>query len=200
MPNAEESMPVSLRLTTPGSWLHIDLDPRTRSGSLARLVGDRLGDPASDDPERAILRRDLTAMLRGFARDAAAAGAVYAAMLLENVDGAPLQVSLIASYATVPEGGSVAAALAAPAGSVVQHQLPLGAGIRLVAKTEIPASTIGSDDESAGTQALQVQYGVPVPGQASALVLSFSSPQVANDDALLELFDAIAADARWIYP
>jgi hypothetical protein len=188
----DHTAPVALRLITPGPWLRLDLDPRTRSGSLARLVGDRLGDPAGDDTETALARRELTATLRAFARDAAAGGAVHAAMLLDVVGGIPVTATVTASYATLPAGGSgdrVAAALDTDAGELERVALRLGPGYRLVAQG---TSTVGPT--------LLVQYAVALPGQDVALLLSFGSPQVANADALLRLFDAIAKDARWIFP
>jgi len=190
-PDDDHTVPVSLRLITPGPWLRLDLDPRTRSGSLARLVGDRLGDPAADDADTARARRELTATLRAFARDAAAAGAVHAAMLLDVVAGIPVTATVTASYATLPAGSGdrVADALDGDAGELAPVALGLGAGYRLVAQG---TSAVGP--------ALLVQYAVAVPGQDVALLLSFGSPQMANVDALLRLFDAIAKDARWIFP
>jgi hypothetical protein len=206
--------PSSLRLTTPGSWLPIDLDPRTRTGSLARLVSDRLGDPAGDDAERAAARRELIAALRGFVRDAAETGAVHAAILVEQIAGAPIQLSLMASYAKLPPAdepdgtqpgrpdqgptqsstvdiddpastGRLATSLADAVGELTDCVLPTGPAVRLVSTPSDP-------------EQLLVQYAVAVPGQDTALVLSFGSPQTARREALLGLSEAIARDARWI--
>ena len=169
---------MQLRLTTVGPWLRLDLDPRTRSAALAQLVSDRLG----DDPALVGQRRELTAALRSFARDATRLGAVYAAALLEVVDGHPVQASVIASYALPSEGPLD--------GDPTELQLPLGSVTRLVSGGE---ASFGG----AMVPTLIAQYVVSVPDGAQTLLLTFSTPNVGNRAAMLDLFDAIAGAARW---
>lgn len=194
--------PASLVLTTPGAWLRLDLDPRTRSDSLARLVHERLG----DDPELVLERRELTAALRSFARGAVQAGATYAAVMLDVIQDTPVQVSLVASYAAVPAGDPgveptvrVARSLAGsePGGvppEINPVSLRLGEGSRLVTICEAP---FGGD---VSIPTLVAQYAVLVPETDRVLVLSFSSPNITQSAPMLSLFDAIAQGARWNAP
>lgn len=194
--------PASLALTTPGAWLRLDLDPRTRSESLARLVQDRLG----DDPDLLVERRELTAALRSFARDATRAGAAYAAVLLDVIRDTPVQVSLVASYASVPGGDPaddptlrVARSLSESDGAgvppdIAPVSLRLGEGSRLVTVCEAP---FGGD---VSIPTLVAQYAVLVPDTDRVLVLSFSSPNINQSASMLSLFDAIAQGARWNAP
>lgn len=189
--------PAGLVLTTPGPWLRLDLDPQTRSASLAKLVGERLGDDAALLDER----RELTAALRAFARDAVRSGAIYAAVMLDLLDDVPVQASLIASYAATPPATTEGAdpldglvrALAGDADSaeVDRIALRLGDGCRLVTMCEAPYG------DGTRTPTLVAQYVVSVPGSRQALLLSFSSPNIAHREAMLGLFDAIAQGARW---
>lgn len=188
--------PAGVVLTTPGQWLRLDLDPETRSASLAKLVGERLG----DDPSLLDERRELTAALRGFARDAVRSGAIYAAVMLDLMDDVPVQASLIASYASTPrtdeasdpvDGLVRALAGGADSAEVDRIALRLGDGCRLVTMCEAPYG------DGTRTPTLVAQYVVAVPGGRQALLLSFSSPNTAHREAMLGLFDAIAQGARW---
>lgn len=99
--------PVDFRILTPANWYVLDLDPATRTASIARLVEQRFG--PTDDPRLVQARRDLTALLRGAARDAADNGAVYAALMDALVEGTALSASLLAVVGPAPvdEDGDV---------------------------------------------------------------------------------------------
>jgi hypothetical protein len=97
--------PVRFRLLTPDNWYVLDLDPVTRNASIGRLVQRRFG--RADDPRLLQARRDLTALLRGAARDAADNGAIYAALmdlLVADDTGEPtaLSASLVVVAAPAP--------------------------------------------------------------------------------------------------
>jgi hypothetical protein len=110
--------PVRFRIMTPDNWYVLDLDPITRNASIGRLVERRFG--RADDPRLVQARRELTALLRGAARDAADNGAVYAAMMdflvtTETGEQVALSASLVVVAAPAPkdDDGNVVAETAA---------------------------------------------------------------------------------------
>jgi hypothetical protein len=134
--------PVRFRLLTPDNWYVLDLDPVTRNGSIGRLVEQRFG--RTDDPRLVQARRDLTALLRGAARDAADNGAVYAALMdLLVADDAGEQVALSASLIAV-----VAPAPTDPDGNVLTD--PAALALAMVAGQ---LADVLSDVDGAGAAA-----------------------------------------------
>jgi hypothetical protein len=92
--------PADFRILTPANWYVLDLNPATRTAAIARLVERRFG--PTDDPRLVQARRELTALLRSAARDAADNGAVYAALMDALVDGTALSASLLAVVGPAP--------------------------------------------------------------------------------------------------
>lgn len=92
--------PRDFRLLTPANWYVLDLAPATRAASIARLVEERFG--RTDDPRLVQAKRELTALLRGAARDAERNGAIYAALMDTLVAGVALSASLIAVVGAAP--------------------------------------------------------------------------------------------------
>jgi hypothetical protein len=106
-PGQPPAGPVDFRILTPANWYVLDLNPGTRNSSIARLVEQRFG--PVDDPRLVQARREMTALLRGAARDAADNGAVYAALMDALVEGTALSASLLAVVGPAPldEDGNV---------------------------------------------------------------------------------------------
>jgi hypothetical protein len=171
--------PPRFTLTVPDTWIPLDLDPRTRTESIGRLVEQRLG---ADAPVE--VRRELTATLRQYARQAAAGGALYAALMYQEVDGLPLSASLLVALAAAPPD---------PAGLGAV----LGAGAVPFDTLAGPAVRAHQADEAGA----QTQYAVRVPeGDDAVLTLTFATPNLALADPLGELFDAIARTLDWAGP
>lgn len=169
--------PPRFTLTVPDTWIPLDLDPRTRTESIGRLVEQRLG---GDVP--VAVRRELTASLRQYARQAAASGALYAALMYQEVDGLPLSASLLVALAAAAPDGEGGAAQALGAGAVPFDTLA-GPAVRAYRMDEAGAQT---------------QYALPVPGGGEAvLTLTFATPNLALAQPLGELFDAIARTLDW---
>lgn len=186
----------SILIVTPAAWNRLDLDPRTRAASLAALVTGRLGDGA----DMLAGRRELVAALRGFARDAAASGAIYAAIMLAAIDGVAVQASLVASVADIataqPDPVALTAMLAAGCERTDDHEsstltAPVGECARLVTVVSTPI------DSDLAIPALVAQYAVPIPLTTRAVVFSFSTPNVEVRASMLRLFDRIVGAARW---
>jgi hypothetical protein len=141
--------PVRFRLLTPDNWYVLDLDPVTRNGSIGRLVERRFG--RTDDPRLVQARRDLTALLRGAARDAADNGAVYAALMdLLVADDTGEQVALSASLIAV-----VAPAPTDPDGNVLTD--PAALAVAMIAG-ELADVLSDADDARSAAEA-----GAPRP-------------------------------------
>jgi len=186
------------RLAVPANWLTVDLDARTSRRSIARLVEERAG----SHPETAESRRQLTQMLQTAAEDAIEQGAVYAAILSTVIAERPVSASLICTVTTSPEPvevDQVASELRRPHTSpsvpleVEVVDLPVGRAVRTRGRRigEMPAPVLRR------VEVESLQYFVPVPGAKRLLLLSFSTPNLPIADALVELFDAIAATLRW---
>lgn len=163
-------------VTVPATWFALDLDPRTRTASIARLVEERLGPAPAPQ-----LRRELTATLRQYARQAAGTGAAYAALMYQVVDGSPLSASLLIAVAAAPGGAT-----------------PLASALGAASPTEL--HTLAGPAARAATQlggTLQVQYALAVPGSELAVTMTFATPNLAQAEPLTLLFDAIARTLEW---
>jgi hypothetical protein len=179
-----EPVPPRFTITVPANWYPLDLDPRTRTDSIARLVESRVG--SSREPAVRQLRRELTAMLRQYARQAASHHATYAALMYQVVDGVPLSASLVIACGLAPSGD--VGAVLADGGSYQDFATLAGPAVR-VARTELL--------DPGAVPTAEVQYAVPVPGSELVLLMTFSTPNVALADPLGELFDAIARTLEW---
>jgi hypothetical protein len=198
-------------VAVPANWYQLDLDPRTRTGTIAKLVEDRLG--ATRTPLMRQLRRELTAMLRQYARQAASHGAIYAALMDQVVEGLSLSASLVIAVGEAPRDaadepvldpaglGRVMAGLTddsdaevAPRPPAEEFELPAGTAVRLRRTTN--SGFAGSDGSTVLTA--ETQYFVPVPGTGNVLAMTFSTPNLSVRQALEELFDAIARTLDWV--
>lgn len=220
LPEADEpaTAPAELpefNVAVPANWYALDLDPRTRTEAIAKVVEQRLGPGTA--PEQLQVRRELTGMLRGYARQAASHGAIYAALMDEVLAGTPISASMIVAAGEAPRDDDgepilaaedLAAALAAseqdpgfvsadvgdkPAPEV--FEMLAGMGVRLRRTTE--AGIVTPDGRELATA--ESQYFVAVPDTDKVLVLTFSTPNLGVREALEELFDAIARTLDWVY-
>jgi hypothetical protein len=69
-------------LSVPDSWFEVDLHPDTRNASIQTLVNERL----SEIPELFEHRATIARALRGAARSAYSAGAVYCGTMVQGLD------------------------------------------------------------------------------------------------------------------
>lgn len=181
------------RLTLPVEWEVIDLtDPDGRRKMIGALVDRQIG--RAD--EKARLRRGLRGELERQGDRAAEAGAWVMAFMFLTVAEAPIPASLTGyrTPGTFALGGFEALAKAMAdnltGGRVDRGEGPFGQVLRSVRYTRTPVP--GTDD---GASVLVVDYWCD-PGDGNLVELSFSSPTVALEDALVDLFDAIAGTLR----
>ena len=85
--------PVGFGIATPGDWFDLDLNPATRSLSIASLVDERI----AGTPDIASRRQDMLRILRRSVRDAAERGVAFASMMVEAADGHAITASLLGS-------------------------------------------------------------------------------------------------------
>ncbi|MBI1758636.1 MAG: hypothetical protein HYR62_05355 [Actinobacteria bacterium] len=213
MPNATEAPGTTLpefTITVPKNWYALDLDPRTRTSTIARLVEDRIG--TDDSPQLRQLRRDLTGMLRSYARQAASHGAIYAALMDQVVQGIALSASLVIAVGDAPRGDDgepiLDAALLGRAMVTEDDPAETGeppepgaidtlAGRAARVRRTTNSGFTGTDGTSVATA--ESQYFVPVPGTDKVLAMTFSTPNLSVRPALDELFDAIARSLEWAW-
>jgi hypothetical protein len=178
----------------PATWSVLDLDPRTRGGSIARLVDDKVGGGPDLQPAR---RRMMDGLEKAIVT-AVGRGAVLGYVLLtsggEKVATASLFVSLV--DATGAPGGEVpgseaAVALAARVGGEVR-ELPVGPAIRVRRRESVALDEGGSPSDVEIVQ----WYALHGSGRRLAL-LTFSTPNVGVAREFGEVFDLVAATLRW---
>jgi hypothetical protein len=191
-----------LALITPEIWWDVPLDPKTRHQAIAALVDERV----QRDPRLADRRDELVSRLRRSAREAADAGGVLCscmAMLAEDTAMSAnllVLIRLLAPDEAADATGDADALLgglregldrdvtsAAP--ELGLAELPdAGRAVRLrtVRRTTLPLV-----DQTLPT--LLVQYFVPLPAEdRRTAVVTFTSPSLAYEQPLVEMFDAIA--------
>jgi hypothetical protein len=192
----------TFRVTVPPKWWRLDVDPETMGDSIPRLVTERVG----TDPRIAAARGEFTGLLLGAAEQAAAHGAVFAAMYGEQLDGGLLGASLVAVVTGLDEAATrdgradlerlhdLLLRTADPSEEVVESglvTLPAGEAVRLRRRTR--GRVMGRDVPSE-----VFQYFVPVPGRPNTVVMTFSTPTVRLGDAFAALFAAIADSLQWV--
>src|SRR5215475_8009421 len=204
--------PPEFTLTVPANWCQLDLDPRTRTATIASLVEERIG--TGPDPALHEARRELTAMLRRYARQAASRGAVYAALMDQEVEGVSLSASLLVAVGEAPrdaagrpvlepaELGRIMTGLADDSDPAAADRQPAElvetrAGIAARLRRTTDSGVAGTDGHTVVTA--ETQYFVPVPGTDKVLALTFSTPNLPAREILEELFDAIAGTLGWVW-
>ncbi|MGH9137633.1 MAG: hypothetical protein ACRD0G_11385 [Acidimicrobiales bacterium] len=189
-------------LVTPGDWIVLPLAPETRDRRIAKLVESHVG--RADNI--AHLRRQTIVQFRKAAAQAQERGAFFAALHSGSAQGIPMSASVLAFLvpaATGPDGellgdvDEVAAAISEPgAGEVLERStvdLAVGRAVRV--RKLVRSGLRGTDGREPRSDS--VQFFVPLPEADHLLVLTFATPILPLGDAYAELFDAMAATARW---
>ncbi|HVQ96386.1 MAG TPA: hypothetical protein VMU51_35535, partial [Mycobacteriales bacterium] len=168
--------PADFRILTPANWYVLDLNPTTRTASIARLVEQRFG--PTDDPRLVQARRELTALLRGAARDAADNGAVYAALMDTLVDGAALSASLLAVIGPAPvdEDGNVVTDPAALSATLLAGEL--AGAVEAAIAGDGPDGPVAVDltPDPPPAPASSTPPGTPAPGSLDGTPAAPGSP------------------------
>lgn len=193
--------PAGIRIATPDNWWLLPLEEHSRHQAIAALVDERI----ALEPRIAPMRGELVSRFRRTARDAAASGAVLCASMAMAADDAALSANLLVlvDRIALTENGEpttdpsqielamrelTADETGARRGEVRIVELAgAGSAVRVRAHKVVAVSLVNRDVE-----VLSVQYFVPVPGSLDTAVLTFTSPSLAYEEALVGMFDAMA--------
>jgi hypothetical protein len=193
-----------LAMVTPGDWIVLPLDPRTRDRRIARLVEREVG----KEDRVAWLRRQTIVELRKVAADAHRRGAFFAAVSSRIAGDRPMAASVLALMMSPaddreaellhdPDALALVLDAQEPGAETLERStvdLQLGRAIRLRRRV----GTGIHDQEGRQAQAENVQFFVPLPEADRLLALVFSTPILPLADAYAEVFDAMAMSGSWI--
>ncbi|HEY0869414.1 MAG TPA: hypothetical protein VGD55_03365 [Acidothermaceae bacterium] len=182
-------------IITPGDWIELDLDPKTRHTSISRAVRQAVARSRSLAPDAV----RLIGLLDRTSRKAAEAGAFYcASRVVEDATGGVLVATVLMQGlkattplpAVRPESASpqVGEQCASLAQVMSNDPAWAGANIRVVALAFIgPAVRVQIEKRG-----VVVQYVVPLVDGTVDVVLTFSCPCPPYARVMTELFDAMA--------
>jgi hypothetical protein len=183
---------VGARIVTPGDWVELDLDPATRHRSIRRAV------------QRAVAQNRglqgnavrLIALLDDISRRAEAGGAFYCASLVlhDATSGALLVANLLLQITpdadVPPPAHATAMEVCAGLAAVVSADPDWHGAAVGVVHLPLAGPAVRVEVVAGG---VLIQYLVPVPRTGRQVVLTFSSPCPPYVEALLGVFDAMAA-------
>ncbi len=178
-------------LITPEDWFRIPLLPADRREASVSALIQRQFAGVDDQP---VLRRKAEEQLLGTAEAAAEQGGVVLYLSFLEAGGIPLSASLLISRLYERFDGLDAVAALAGSGEVTLETLPAVGRVARVLRRERTKQSrkLGSEFEDT-----VVEYFVPLPDRDEVLMLTFSTPLEPIADAMVELFDAVAATLRW---
>jgi len=183
--------PRDYQLIVPDGWFRIGLEPGVREKAVIALV-DRQFHGVDNAPQ---VKAEARQTLLATAQNAFGNGGIELYVSLQTAAGFPLSAALVVTLAPPPQHPEAIVTPDRLARTVAGD----GRNVSLVdvSLVELPAG-----------QAVRVRGGdppvttldvhVPVPGSGAYLLLSFSTPLAPLADALVGMFDAIAATLRWI--
>lgn len=195
-------------MAVPGDWTVLPLDAKNRDRRIAGLVERLVG--KSD--RVAHIRRQTIVQLRRYAADAAERGAFFAAMHSRVAGGLPMSATVMVSLLpqstdaagnVLPDAAAMASVLTSGGersgeSEVVEHSvvdLQVGQAARVRRRTVIDGV---QDEEGRVAHGMSVDFFVPLPQAERTLALVFSTPILPLADAYAELFDLMAASAKWL--
>ncbi|MEV7077161.1 hypothetical protein AB0N88_01200 [Streptomyces sp. NPDC093516] len=178
-------------MITPEDWFRVPLLPADRREASLRALVTRRFAGVDDQP---VLRRKTEEHLLGTAEAAVEQGGVVLYLSFLEAGGIPLSASLLISHLYERFDGLDAVAALAGSGEVSLETLPAVGRVARVLRRERTKQSrkLGSEFEDT-----VVEYFVPVPGRDEVLMLTFSTPLEPIADAMVGLFDAVAATLRW---
>jgi hypothetical protein len=190
-----DRLSTSLKIEVPANWYH--WDPQDAIGTAVRELDERI----VIRPALEAARQTILALLLRYWRDATDQQAVAAAALVEPANEAALVASFVAvetervfpnnDYAEIDR---LVATLSPPSPfdirprTVEPVELPAGRAVRLVRL----GRTDGAGPGESEVVVLMVQHWLPIPGEATMLVLEGSTPCLHAADELEAAFDRVA--------
>ncbi|MFJ6982528.1 MULTISPECIES: hypothetical protein [unclassified Streptomyces] len=192
--------PADYRILLPEGWFRLHVEPGRRERSVDALL-DRRFAGVDDAPH---IKRLVREKLLEQAAAAFEGGGIELYLSLQEAGPltipASLLISLLPPRPDRPTPLELAAALGSGGTEASVVDLPAGTAVRTRRTTggpdhPAPQAAYGRPDES--LPSVTVDFQVPVPGTNAHLLLTFSTPLVQIAEAMVELFDAVAASLAW---
>lgn len=196
------------------SWFDLSIGEEPDVGRLAAQVDARIG----REPRLLDSRQKLIDMLVYFSQDATRRGAAMAAMrwALDEFDGASVATVYVRAYQDeqvrpIDQTLAVLQARMVPRHAsdmaepqVEVRELPAGKALRVqvISRVERGPNDQVTDHGDSDPNALRsglletVQYWLPIPGQTLTTVFTFSTPNLAGGQAVIEEFDHMIENLR----
>ncbi|MBM0232302.1 hypothetical protein JNW91_10775 [Micromonospora sp. STR1_7] len=184
------STPNGFRLRTPEDWVDYAVADEASENRMANDVWTRAREGGFTEEQAG----QYAEQLRRSVREARRAGAMHAAGVFQLYEDGPLTASLLVSVVTPPATGDILGALTA-----VGQPAHADGTWRRVSTAQIPAvGTVGRvhgiqnvTQDGAAMRCAVMHTVVPLPGSANVLVVTGSSPNLAEAEELFELFATI---------
>jgi len=194
----EATVPTGFELRTPEDWVDFSVGDEASENRVANEVWTRAREAGFTEQQAG----QYAEQLRRSVRQARNAGAVHAAGTFQVYEDGPLTATVLVSVVNPPATGDILGALTA----VVQPVRADGTW-RRVSTAQIPAiGTVGRvhgiqnvTQDGATMRCAVMHTVVPLPGTANVLVVTGSSPNIAEAKELFELFATITATLAFSY-
>lgn len=193
---------IGYSIRVPDSWYELDCDPATRDASLARLVETRV----RGNDEMWQQRHAITDVLRRQASAAHESGALYCAGFVMPTDDGPLTGAATVSLVQLPDPTEDGAGFdVLPRFREVPRSEDPTAPYAVTTVVTSPgvgdcARSHGIHDADLGNghfvRHLFMLTAVPLTDVGRAFLVSLSSPVLALEAELLDLFDAVSGTFR----
>lgn len=192
-----------VRVTLPEQWWLVPLrDPDARSRSVSLLV-DRQFSGVGDRP---LAKAQARQVLEDQAAAAADLGARLMALSVLDYAGVPVPASLLVHWIEIPPLGGSGALLVDLRDTLlpVGGALPPGQSLDLATMSPGPVlrhvheDTTSLEPHAEPLPCLGADYWLERPDGAGLVQFVFATPMVELREAMLGLFDAIVAAARWV--
>jgi hypothetical protein len=204
--------PSDYTLLLPPGWARLPTGP-SAPAAVTRLVNQRFQSLQAD--KRDLLRRRLRREILTLLDRAEAAGGIEVHLLVDPVHDHAVSAACLASYVAssapgrqlsaadlLPEiegDGAVVTLVTVGGGAAVRRLYVTEASRELADLDPATATNDVADGFAALPRTTHVDYIVPVPGSDGHLLLSFSTATGEVADELVLLFDAMAANLRWVW-
>ena len=200
---AGATTPMRYGLVLPPGWARVSL---TDGDADVRRLLDRMFARVGRD-ETAALRRDVTTMLEGAARQAREQYGIDMYLPVDGRNGVPVAASVVVSHLplgatpTSPGAGAVAVVTSlAESGSAATPSVVAG---QPAARAEWTTRASGvAFAELPGQRCRHVTYVTPTPASTGWLVVAFTTTEHEGVPELaagyVALFDAIVTTLRWV--
>ncbi|MFC0109614.1 hypothetical protein [Kibdelosporangium aridum] len=182
-------MSTTFQMTLPDHWYDLSIADETSENTVAGQVWDQYTQAGIDDQ----IIGQFTESVRRAVRHARRSGALHAGGTFELYEDGPLVATVVVSVVTPPSGGDILRALMA-----AEPESGVDTWSRV---TTAQLQGIGTAGRVHGIQDVTMDgltmrcavmhTVVKVPSSSQVLVVTGTSPNIAEADGLFELFDTI---------